>query len=111
MKTKPCWITDSLPDSEITVLLRLGGQDEPIWIGFHDGANWLTAQADRVEVPVLGWMHLHDAAAALDFGSTNFSRSTGQGAARDGRNSGGRHGPGSCPAVSTTRERLESSRQ
>lgn len=67
MKPKPKWTTDQLPDSDLTVLIRFSDTAEfPIWPGFHDGEQWCSASADTLEGPVLGWMNLEDAAAALD---------------------------------------------
>jgi len=60
------WITDRLPDSEMTVLMRLDDEEYPVWPGFHDGENWCNADASYVEVAVKGWMELEEAAAMLD---------------------------------------------
>lgn len=60
------WITDQLPDSEMTVLMRKQDEEFPIWPGFHDGENWCDCDASTVEVPVLGWMELEEAAAIID---------------------------------------------
>jgi hypothetical protein len=60
------WITDSLPDADMTVLLRLSGEEYPVWPGYHDGEGWRSAGGEELEGPVLGWMELGDAAAALD---------------------------------------------
>jgi hypothetical protein len=61
-----CWITSELPDSDMTVLMRLKDSENPIWPGFHDGESWRTADAATVEGPVLGWMELEAAALMLD---------------------------------------------
>lgn len=60
------WITNSLPDDEITVLMRLKDDEYPVWPGFIDEGIWCSCDASIVEGPVLGWMHLEDAAKALD---------------------------------------------
>lgn len=60
------WITDRLPDSDMTVLIRLSGDEYPVWPGFHDGEGWRSADASTLEGPVLGWMELDDAADFLD---------------------------------------------
>lgn len=60
------WITDTLPDADMTVLMRLAGNEDMIWPGFHDGETWRSADAQTVEGPVLGWMALDDAAVLLD---------------------------------------------
>ena len=60
------WNTTNLPDSDTTVLLRVQDEAEPIAVGFHDGECWRYADAASVDLPVLGWMELHDAAAKLD---------------------------------------------
>jgi len=60
------WITDQLPDSETTVLMRLQDEEYPIWPGFHDEGEWCNADATLVTVPVLGWLPLETAAQKLD---------------------------------------------
>jgi hypothetical protein len=60
------WITDKLPDSDMTVLMRLSDKEFPVWPGFHDGEQWMSSDASTVEGPVLGWMELEDAAKQLD---------------------------------------------
>jgi hypothetical protein len=62
----PQWITDSLPDDEMTVLMRVQDTEYPVWPGFRDGGQWCYADGSTVEGPVLGWMHLEDAATILD---------------------------------------------
>lgn len=60
------WNKTSLPDAEVTVLLRLDCDDLPITTGYTDGAEWLGPDGEPVIAPVLGWMHLTEAASALD---------------------------------------------
>jgi hypothetical protein len=60
------WTTDCLPDADMTVLLRLSGSEYPVWPGYHDGEGWRSADGAELEGPVLGWMELNQAAAALD---------------------------------------------
>lgn len=55
-----------LPDSDLTVLLRVQDEEYPVALGFHDGEAWRYADAALVELPVIGWMDLHDAAKKLD---------------------------------------------
>jgi len=65
---KPKWTIDSLPDSDMTVMMRLPDKSEfPVWPGYHDGERWCSASAEEVEGPVLGWMTLEDAAKQLDW--------------------------------------------
>lgn len=59
------WITDQLPDSDMTVLMKLSDAEFPIWPGFHDGEEWRSADSSTVSGPVLGWMELEDAAELL----------------------------------------------
>lgn len=63
MKT---WTTDQLPDSDTTVLMRLDDPEAPVWPGFHDGDCWRYAEANAVEVRVLGWLDIDYAAGMLD---------------------------------------------
>lgn len=60
------WITDHLPDSDMTVLMRLSDPEYPIWPGFHDGEKWCSADASTVDGPILGWMELENARHLLD---------------------------------------------
>jgi hypothetical protein len=60
------WITDSLPDSDVTVLLRVQDDEDPVCTGFHNGETWCSAEAGVMKHPVIGWMHLEDAVAVLD---------------------------------------------
>ena len=60
------WTTDRLPDSDMTVLIRLSNAESPVWPGFHDGEGWCSCDASTLEGPVLGWMEIGDAAAVLD---------------------------------------------
>lgn len=59
------WITDTLPDDELTVLMRLQDDEYPVWPGFRDSDEWHSCDGSTVIGPVLGWMHLEDAAKRL----------------------------------------------
>ena len=38
------WVSaDHFPDVDKTVLVTLVGDDEPVWIGFFDGTDWVDA--------------------------------------------------------------------
>jgi len=63
---KAHWETDSLPDSDLTVLIRLPDGEFPVWPAFHDGEKWRSADGVTLQGPVQGWMHLETAAAILD---------------------------------------------
>lgn len=45
VKREVIWISDSVekPDAELTVLVELVGDTEPVWMGFWDGAAWRDA--------------------------------------------------------------------
>ena len=61
------WNTTSLPDSEITVLIRYQHEEYPLVIGFHDGEHWRDQDASALHGQLVsGWMHLEDAARKLD---------------------------------------------
>lgn len=60
------WITSTLPDSDMTVLMRLEDNEYPVWPGFHDGEHWRSSDGTIVQGPIRGWMHLEDAARAID---------------------------------------------
>lgn len=59
-------MTNQLPDSDITVLMRLDDDEYPVWPGFHDGEQWRVADGEQVTTNVTGWMHLGVAAGILD---------------------------------------------
>lgn len=58
--------TAEMPDSEITVVLRLKDEAWPIVLGFRDEDQWMDVRAGVIDCEVLGWMHLEEAAAILD---------------------------------------------
>lgn len=45
-----------LPDSDTTVIIYTPDEDEPIWIGYHDGRMWRSVEGVRVRVTA--WMDL-----------------------------------------------------
>lgn len=55
----------TLPDSETTVLIVIDPDcsDEPVWLGYHDGEQWRTAEGALV--PVTHWMNLPKPLAAV----------------------------------------------
>jgi len=55
-----------LPDSDITVLIRMPDPEYPIVLGYHDGTTWRLDEGSRIYRPVLGWMDLNQAATKLD---------------------------------------------
>lgn len=46
------WISvdDCLPDSDITVLVCMTDQSEPVWLGYHDGEKWLSLEGSEITV-------------------------------------------------------------
>jgi hypothetical protein len=47
------WIptaNDTLPDTDLTVMIHMPDEDEPVWLGYHDGETWRTVDAARCEV-------------------------------------------------------------
>jgi len=60
------WIHDTLPDDELLVLVRVQDEEYPIHLGFHEDGEWHYDNAATIDLPVLGWMDLHDAAQTLD---------------------------------------------
>jgi hypothetical protein len=55
---KPC--TTELPDCDLTVLIHHPDEDEPVWMGYHDGETWRTIDNTRCEVT--HWQHLPEPA-------------------------------------------------
>lgn len=45
----------TLPDSDETVLIAIDGESEPIWIGYHDGEQWLLADGAEIVGTVTHW--------------------------------------------------------
>ena len=35
-------VTDAMPDDDTTVLVYAPKSDEPVWLGYFDGADWVT---------------------------------------------------------------------
>jgi hypothetical protein len=59
-ETKECtgWIpcSQALPDSDLTVMIHHPEEDEPVWLGYHDGETW--RMADGTRCSVTHWMPL-----------------------------------------------------
>ena len=53
-----------MPDSDLTVMIHHADEDEPVWMGYHDGATW--RQVDGTRCAVTHWMHLPDAPSGCD---------------------------------------------
>lgn len=47
-----------LPDSDTTVLVFSPKADEPVWLGYHDGEAWRTAEGERYATPVDAWAEI-----------------------------------------------------
>lgn len=67
------WQTESLPDSDMTVLLRLRDDDEPLAVGYVEiygpppAYGWRRPGGAPIDSRnVAGWMDIHEAAEALD---------------------------------------------
>ena len=54
------WIstTESLPDSEIIVLISIPSPSEPVWFGYHDGDQWRTSDGMSMAYEVTHWAEL-----------------------------------------------------
>lgn len=55
-----------LPDDDISVLIRVESDEDPVTCGFHSDGAWCSFEIGVIDAPVTGWMHLHDAARILD---------------------------------------------
>lgn len=43
-------VDDEMPDSDSTVLIFHKDEDEPVWLGYHDGETWRTVEGTRTAV-------------------------------------------------------------
>lgn len=48
--------TNILPDSDITVMVFHPDWDEPIWVGYHDGEEWLWVDGATCDPQPTHWM-------------------------------------------------------
>jgi hypothetical protein len=65
-RARGVWVKDSLPDSDLTVVVGTNYPEFPFWRGFPVGVFWRRAVATTAVGLVLGWMNLEDAAKHLD---------------------------------------------
>lgn len=49
-------VEDEMPDSDLTVMIYHAEEDEPVWLGYHDGDTWRTV--DGAQCLVSHWMDL-----------------------------------------------------
>jgi hypothetical protein len=42
-----------LPDADLTVIVRIRGTDEPVWLGYWDGQQW--RDLDNLPIDVVRW--------------------------------------------------------
>ncbi len=49
-------VDEALPDSDTTVMVCIRGNDEPVWMGFHNGEVWLSV--DAITIDVTHWADL-----------------------------------------------------
>lgn len=47
---------DEMPDSDQTVMIHHAEEDEPVWLGYHDGETWRLVDGTRCAVS--HWKHL-----------------------------------------------------
>lgn len=53
------WVSASTPpDDEQTVLIYAPQEDDPIWLGYHDGDAWREASGGQVSTPVTHWAEM-----------------------------------------------------
>ncbi len=65
----PCmihWIAaaDHMPDADLTVLIHHPENDEPVWLGYHDGETWRDVDATRCKVS--HWADLPRSPSAIE---------------------------------------------
>lgn len=47
---------EQMPDSDLTVIVRTRGCEEPVWLGYHDGEQW--RDVDNLPIDVVRWAEL-----------------------------------------------------
>jgi hypothetical protein len=54
-------VADQMPDDDLTVMIHHPEEDEPVWLGYHDGDDdtWRTVDGTRCEVT--HWAEMPDA--------------------------------------------------
>lgn len=57
--SQPTWTpcADALPDSDLTVIVHSPESDEPIWLGYHDGHEWIDVSGAPYKEAVTHWMN------------------------------------------------------
>ena len=55
-QTKWRAVADEMPDSDQTVMIHHAEEDEPVWMGYHDGETWRLVDGNRCAVT--HWMPL-----------------------------------------------------
>lgn len=55
-------VTEELPDSALTVLVHHPEEDEPVWLGYHDGVTWRATEGTRISVT--HWMPMPEPPSA-----------------------------------------------
>lgn len=49
-------VAPDLPDADMTVLVEIDGESEPVWLGFFDGTAWRSvSDGDIFAGTVTGW--------------------------------------------------------
>mgnify|MGYP001589654245 CR=1 FL=1 len=49
-------VAAGLPDSDETVMVYSATEDEPVWLGYHDGAKWRSVAGEPWDVEAWGAM-------------------------------------------------------
>lgn len=54
------WIdsAESLPDSDVIVLVHVPDCCEPVWLGYHDGESWLSLSGFPLAGEVTHWAEM-----------------------------------------------------
>lgn len=60
------WISvkESLPDSDMAVLIVCPKQSDPVWMAYHDGEGWRWLEGMPISRRVTHWQHLPEPPAA-----------------------------------------------
>jgi hypothetical protein len=54
------WISvaGQMPDDDTTILVRTTSDSEPVWLGYHDGEDWITVCGKYFKDEITHWAEM-----------------------------------------------------